>query len=63
MLKIAICEDEEYQLKLLTLSTCAYRYDNKKTGNQRLVVMAKLLPEGTIGQTVSIAANPNPQRP
>lgn len=51
------------QDKLLTLSACAYRYDTEKTGNQRLVVMAKLLPEGAAEQTVTITANPNPQRP
>lgn len=51
------------QDKLLTLSACAYRYDTENTGDQRLVVMAKLLPAGETPQAVSIAANPNPQRP
>lgn len=30
--------------KLLTLSTCCTLYDKNETGNQRLVVVAKLLP-------------------
>ena len=30
----------------LTLSTCCRKYDKANSGNQRLVVMAKLLPEG-----------------
>ena len=30
----------------LTLSTCCRKYDKTNSGNQRLVVMAKLLPEG-----------------
>lgn len=44
----------------LTLSTCCRKYDTAKTGNQRLVVMAKLLPEGATAQpyTVSLAENP-----
>lgn len=47
--------------KLLTLSTCAYRYDTEKTGNHRLVVMARLVDENT--QMPRITANLNPQRP
>ena len=35
---------------VLTLSTCCRKYDTAKTGNQRLVVMAKLLPEGVTAQ-------------
>lgn len=31
---------------VLTLSTCCRKYDKANSGNQRLVVMAKLLPEG-----------------
>ena len=31
---------------VLTLSTCCRKYDKANTGNQQLVVMAKLLPEG-----------------
>ena len=33
---------------VLTLSTCCRKYDEYNTGNQRLVLMAKLLPEGAI---------------
>ena len=51
------------QDKLLTLSACAYRYDTEKTGDHRLVVMAKLMPEGAVPQAVAVTANPNPQRP
>ena len=45
---------------VLPLSTCCRKYDTAKTGNQRLVVMAKLLPEGATAQpyTVSLAENP-----
>ena len=45
---------------VLTLSTCCRKYDTAKTGNQRLVVMAKLLSEGATAQpyTVSLAENP-----
>ena len=49
------------QDKLLTLSACAYRYDTEKTGNQRLVVMAKLVENDA--QAFGVTANPNPQRP
>ena len=35
---------------VLTLSTCCRKYDEYNTGNQRLVLMAKLLPEGAIAQ-------------
>ncbi len=51
------------QDNLLTLSTCAYRYDTGNTGNQRLVVMAKLLPSGTAPSKISVGVNPTPQRP
>ena len=33
----------------LTLYTCCRKYDKSNSGNQRLVVMAKLLPEGRSG--------------
>lgn len=49
--------------KLLTLSTCAYRYDTQNTGNHRLVVMAKLLPENAGTSNLSVSKNPNPQVP
>lgn len=49
------------QDKLLTLSACAYRYDTQKTGDHRLVVMAKLVEDDT--QLPNVTANPNPKRP
>lgn len=51
------------QDNLLTLSACAYRYDTGKTGNYRLVVLAKLLPSDTEPSKISVEVNPNPQRP
>lgn len=66
-----IAEKNEYifstdvteQDRLLTLSACAYRYDTEETGNHRLVVMAKLLPEGIASSQVTVSANPSPKRP
>ena len=49
--------------KLLTLSTCSYRYDMENTRNHRFVVMAKLLPEGAAVQDVTVTVNPTPERP
>ena len=49
--------------KLLTLSACAYRYDKEKTGNQRLVVMAKLLDKDSNLPPFKATANPSPKRP
>lgn len=49
------------QDKLLTLSVCAYRYDTAKTGNHRLVVMAKLVEDQA--QVPNVTANSNPKRP
>ena len=45
---------------VLTLSTCCRKYDKANSGNQRLVVMAKLLPEGAAAQdfTVRLASEP-----
>lgn len=43
--------------KLLTLSTCAYRYDTEKTGNHRLVVMARLLPKGSSKTEYTVKPN------
>ena len=37
----------------LTLSTCCRKYDKTNSGDQRLVVMAKLLPEGAAAQEFS----------
>ena len=53
-------EDNGYYLKLdedtvLTLSTCCRKYDKTNSGNQRLVVMAKLLPEGAAAQDFTVS--------
>ena len=40
---------------VLTLSTCCRKYDKANSGNQRLVVMAKLLPEGATAQEFSVS--------
>ena len=48
---------------VLTLSTCCRKYDNANTGNQRLVVMAKLLPEGATAQEFSVSLAENPEMP
>ena len=48
---------------VLTLSTCCRKYDKANTGNQRLVVMAKLLPEGTTAQEFSVTLAENPEMP
>ena len=39
---------------MLTLSTCCRKYDKTNSGNQRLVVMAKLLPEGATEQAFTV---------
>jgi sortase B len=49
--------------KVLTLSTCSYRYDTEKPRDQRLVIMGKRLPEDTAVQDVTITVNPDPERP
>lgn len=49
--------------KVLTLSTCSYRYDTQNTRNQRLVVMGKLLQEGAAAPPCTVTENPNPERP
>ena len=48
---------------VLTLSTCCRKYDKANSGNQRLVVMAKLLPEGAIAQDFSVSLVENPEMP
>ena len=48
---------------VLTLSTCCRKYDKANSGNQRLVVMAKLLPEGTTAQEFSVTLAENPEMP
>ena len=48
---------------VLTLSTCCRKYDDANTGNQRLVVMAKLLPEGATAQEFSVSLVDDPEMP
>lgn len=48
---------------VLTLSTCCRKYDEYYTGNQRLVLMAKLLPEGAIAQDFTVRLAPEPEMP
>ena len=47
----------------LTLSTCCRKYDDANTGNQRLVVMAKLLPEGATAQEFNVSLVDDPEIP
>jgi len=47
----------------LTLSTCCRKYDKTNSGNQRLVVMAKLLPEGATSQEFSVSLVDSPEMP
>ena len=61
-------EDNGFYLKLdedtvLTLSTCCRKYDKTNSGNQRLVVMAKLLPEGAAAQEFSVSLVDDPEMP
>ena len=46
---------------VLTLSTCCRKYDKANSGNQRLVVMAKLLPEGATAQEFSVSLVDDPE--
>ena len=48
---------------VLTLSTCYRKYDKANSGNQRLVVMAKLLPEGATAQEFSVSLVDSPEMP
>lgn len=48
---------------VLTLSTCCRKYDKANSGNQRLVVMAKLLPEGAAAQDFTVSLVENPELP
>ena len=48
---------------VLTLSTCCRKYDKTNSGNQRLVVMAKLLPEGATAQEFSVSLVDDPEMP
>lgn len=47
----------------LTLSTCCRKYDKTNSGNQRLVVMAKLLPEGATEQALTVKLVKKPEMP
>ena len=47
----------------LTLSTCCRKYDKTNSGNQRLVVMAKLLPEGATEQAFTVKLVKKPEMP
>ena len=47
----------------LTLSTCCRKYDKTNSGNQRLVVMAKLLPEGATEQAITVKLVKKPEMP
>ena len=47
----------------LTLSTCCRKYDKANSGNQRLVVMAKLLPEGATEQAFTVKLVKKPEMP
>lgn len=48
---------------LMTLSTCAYAYDTEKAGDQRFVVLGKLLEPGALPLTLEIRKNPDPLGP
>ena len=48
---------------VLTLSTCRRKYDKTNSGNQRLVVMAKLLPEGAAAQDFTVSLVDDPEMP
>ena len=48
---------------VLTLFTCCRKYDKTNSGNQRLVVMAKLLPEGSAAQEFSVSLVDDPEMP
>ena len=48
---------------VLTLSTCCRKYDMENTSDQRLVVMAKLLPEGAVAQDFSVHLTADPEMP
>lgn len=49
--------------RILTLSTCCNEYDTDGTGNIRLVVMAKLLPENATAQDFSVGMVCDPEMP
>lgn len=49
--------------RLMTLSTCAYKYDVNHTEEHRFVVVGKLLEEGQAPITPVVAENPSPELP
>lgn len=49
--------------RILTLSTCCTEFDTNQTGNQRLVIMAKLLPENAAAQDVRVSPVSSPEMP
>lgn len=49
--------------KLLTLSTCCKKFDANNTGEQRLVIIAKLLPEGALKDDYTVTAALSPEMP
>ena len=50
--------------KILTLSTCTYKFGGPSNTNQRFVVQARLLRAGEeIKDTVNVTKNPNPTAP
>lgn len=49
--------------KILTLSTCTYRYDKGFPNKYRYVVMAKLLEKGATPTPAKVEANPSPAAP
>ncbi len=52
------------QDKILTISTCTYKYDKNYPNNYRYVVMAKLVEDGApLKQTTTFTVNPEPKAP
>jgi hypothetical protein len=51
--------DVEYGDHIITLSTCTRAFGG--SSEQRFVVMAKMVPDGT--EKVAVTSNPNPQKP
>ena len=49
--------------KLLTLSTCSYRYDVNNTHDHRFVVLGRLLEKGESPAAPDFSRNPEPKRP
>ncbi len=49
--------------KLLTLSTCCKKFDANNTGEQRLVIIAKLLEDGALKDDYTVTAALSPEMP